>query len=70
MDRLPAEPFEDIQTEYRTKPDPDEPWRYVCPECKAQVSGNKSMVTYYCEKCEVWWRKEELLDKKHDFVDD
>jgi len=24
-------------------PDPDEPWRYVCPECGRQVHGYASM---------------------------
>lgn len=47
------------------KPDPSEPWRYVCPECGCQVRGNHSTVDRYrCRGCETAWDGDELEDKK------
>jgi hypothetical protein len=29
-----------VQPSHSRKPDPDQPWRYVCPECGRQVNGS------------------------------
>lgn len=44
------------------KPDPSEPWRYVCPECGGQVQGNG--LRYRCTTCGVFHGKDDLRDKK------
>jgi len=52
-------------SEYRSKPDPEEPWRYVCPECGNQVYRAKHNHGYYCETCQSGgYAKDELYDKK------
>lgn len=50
----------------RSKPDPDNPYRYVCPDCGSQVHrGNRSR-QYHCQACETWYAFDELQDKKVD----
>lgn len=44
------------------KPDPSEPWRYVCPSCGGQVQGNG--LRYRCKACDVSHDKDALRDKK------
>jgi uncharacterized protein (DUF983 family) len=45
-----------------SKPDPNEPYRYVCPECEGQVHSGVSNVKFYCHKCNQGYHKDELLD--------
>lgn len=53
------------------KPDPDEPFRYVCPDCRTQVRGKISSGKYECNSCGEYFEKEELVDKKkEDSFDD
>jgi len=33
------------------KPDPTEPWRYVCPDCGRQVHGNGSTAVRDTFRC-------------------
>lgn len=47
------------------KPDPSEPWRYVCPECKGQVQGHKRTRKFRCKTCGVTYSYESLYDRKH-----
>lgn len=49
-----------------TKPDPSEPWRYVCPDCGGQVHGDHNAVTrpYKCSRCGEYHAKDDLADKK------
>lgn len=52
-------------SEYRSKPDLDEPWRYVCPNCKSQVYQSKTNVKRYnCHTCDSNFWKRELYDQK------
>lgn len=57
----------EVQEAYRTKPDPDEPWRYVCPNCGGQVHANAQArrKPYQCTRCRKTWRKDGLRDKKN-----
>lgn len=50
------------------KPDPDEPWRYVCPNCRRQVRGTKETTTtkYRCPGCNETFTADELWDKKEE----
>lgn len=57
----------DVEKAWRSKPDTDEPWRYVCPDCvpdrRSQVhhtSGN----LYECQNCGWSGRKHELHDQR------
>lgn len=49
-----------------TKPDPDEPWRYVCPDCGGQVHGDHNAVSrpYRCTRCGSWFARDDLEDQK------
>lgn len=50
------------------KPDPDEPWRYVCAECGCQVYGDRQTHNgYECAGCGKWSKKAELVDRKLSF---
>lgn len=57
-------PEMEVRVANSSKPDPSEPWRYVCPECKGQVHRNKSGFLYRCDKCEESYQKDELLDQR------
>jgi hypothetical protein len=48
------------------KPDPDEPWRYVCPDCGCQVSGQARAMNIRCRGCEWTGEAADTWDKKHD----
>lgn len=48
--------------DYITKPDPEEPWRYVCPGCGNQVYRTANTRKYRCEKCYESFDKKELED--------
>lgn len=49
---------------YRGKPDQDEPWRYVCPDCAGNVTSNRYSPKYRCYRCNGLWAYRELHDKK------
>jgi ribosomal protein L37AE/L43A len=46
-----------------TKPDKDEPWRYVCPACETQVSKNAN-TTFWCPACQESFKRDDLTDLK------
>lgn len=52
----------------RTKPDPNQPWRYVCPECYPekvkQVHRSKQTKRYRCSECSTTFEMNELFDQK------
>jgi hypothetical protein len=51
--------------QYNGKPDPSEPWRYVCPECAAQVFKDHNQ--WVCKRCRTRLDDlSEVWDKKHD----
>jgi DNA-directed RNA polymerase subunit RPC12/RpoP len=51
------------------KPDPEEPYRYVCPDCAAQVnSATNNSERYYCHECGRFFDFEELYDKRNGVV--
>lgn len=45
------------------KPDPEEPWRYVCPDCHGQVSEWGGL-KYKCSSCGKNTQKDNLYDQK------
>lgn len=47
-----------------TKPDPDEPWRFVCPDCGRQPTDRASGAKFWCESCEESLEKADLKDLK------
>jgi hypothetical protein len=51
------------RTAFDSKPDPDEPWRFTCPECDSQVYRHERKKTYNCQKCGGNWKKRDLNDK-------
>lgn len=62
---------DDVPEEYRevpeagtAKPDPSEPWRYVCPDCGGQVNGDRKSSKYRCKRCGEGFLFEDLHDKK------
>ena len=48
------------------KPDPSEPWRYVCPDCGGYPNRECSQTAYRCSRCGSFWERDELHDKKRD----
>lgn len=54
----------EIQPAHARKPDPDEPWRYVCPDCGGQVNGGDSSHGYRCTTCGVRHGPDQLYDRK------
>jgi len=63
IDELPTDP-EPVPPRYSTKPDPDEPFRYVCPECERQVYREPKDSVYRCEGCGEGYKMDGLLDLK------
>lgn len=49
---------------HQRKPDPSEPWRYVCPACNGQVQ--QSDTTYLCGSCSQRWKQPQLKDLKEE----
>lgn len=53
---------------HQRKPDPSEPWRYVCPDCGGQVNTTAHMAgeVYRCAtpECRGRFEESELIDKK------
>jgi len=60
---IDADP-EPLTPNHERKPDPSEPWRYVCPDCGGQVYSNDSRMTYQCSTCNGSYSEDELIDKK------
>lgn len=54
----------DVPEAYVRKPDPDEPWRYVCPDCGGQVQADG--LQYDCTTCRGMWDRNDLRDLKRD----
>ena len=52
----------------RSKPDPSEPFRYVCPDCRREVFRKPDEQRYYCHGCNEGYTKSELWDKKEDSI--
>lgn len=49
------------------KPDPAEPWRYVCPDCEGQVHGSAHRTGWYCYKCDRrYYHRRDLTDRARD----
>lgn len=59
---------DEVSEAHSRKPDPNQPWRYVCPECGSQVTGNASFAgaKYACtnKSCRRTVPAGELLDQK------
>jgi hypothetical protein len=56
-----------LKEAHSRKPDPDEPWRYVCPDCRVQVFDKPSTAagTFRCKSgCQERWDRSELYDRK------
>lgn len=54
-----------LRPAFAAKPDPEEPWRYVCPDCEKQVRYNSDRAgTYRCDTCDDTYPREDLLDQK------
>jgi len=51
------------RTEYDSKPDPDEPWRFTCPDCGNQVYRHVRKKVYHCQSCRETYKKRDLNDK-------
>lgn len=49
--------------EYSSKPDPENPWRWVCPECHEQVYRTDSEIKFRCRTCGGTWARGELVDQ-------
>lgn len=58
-----------IDHAHAAKPDPREPWRYVCP-CGGQVRGKENRVDrpYLCVRCGEFLDRGDLRDKKRQAV--
>jgi hypothetical protein len=51
------------------KPDPDEPWRYACPECGSvdltqNITPNCDESRFSCGACFWYGRRSELVDRQ------
>lgn len=46
------------------KPDPGEPWRYVCPNCYRQIKGVAKSQKFVCDNCGERFTERELHDQK------
>jgi len=61
-----------ILEQYARKPDPSEPWRYVCPRCGGQVHGTATgpnqrgsrEYSFRCVPCGETYAIEDLRDRK------
>jgi len=52
-----------VRPAHSRKPDPQEPYRYVCPDCGGQVRGEQTSTNYYCRDCGAF-DLDELRDLK------
>lgn len=69
MRELPPKDSERTVSErFRGKPDIDEPWRYVCPECGKQVWKKKRGTSYECNSRHGPFDKAELRDKTQEEI--
>lgn len=57
-----------VSRQDRSKPDPDEPFRYTCPNCRKQVHRHVRGFTYRCQDCKEAFPFRELYDEKKDRV--
>lgn len=55
---------ETVGQAFASKPDPDEPWRYVCPECEGQVRRSGKGLQYGCSTCSWTGYRADLWDRK------
>lgn len=53
-----------VPAAFSHKPDPDEPWRYVCPDCGGQIRSRPKHVDYWCDGCGS--HVDRLYDKKNE----
>jgi DNA-directed RNA polymerase subunit RPC12/RpoP len=71
IEELPAEPEPGpVPREHRGKPDPSEPWRYVCPQCEGQVHRRPQEYLYRCRRCGEGFEKDDLHDRRQDDLRD
>jgi ribosomal protein L37AE/L43A len=50
---------------HSARPDPEEPWRYLCPECmKHSLKAREKYGDFRCVNCDEAFEKFELYDKK------
>jgi len=59
---MPSEP-------HAHKPDPDEPWRYACPDCGSVNVQHQHTVTcderrFQCQECNWYGVEPQLVDKQ------
>lgn len=57
--------------DYRWRPDPDEPWRFRCPDCGSTDVNRKPTQTteerrFECGVCAGYWPESELVDRAAD----
>lgn len=57
-------PIDAPVTTHARKPDPDEPWRYVCPDCGGQPQRGRNADTFQCSTCNRAWDRDDLVDLK------
>ena len=50
----------------RSKPDPEQLWRYGCPECGNQVWRSAKGYVYWCRECEESFERGKLRDRKRE----
>lgn len=55
-------PHDEVRPADTSKPDPSEPFRFVCPNCERQVQGGRNPVRFYCNHCNESYHKDNLLD--------
>lgn len=52
---------------YASRPDPDEPWRYACPDCSSpsliEYQTRSATDRYACDDCGSCWDFEQLEDR-------
>lgn len=50
---------------HSARPDPNEPWRYLCPDCMTHsLRVREKHSVFRCYQCEEDFEKFELYDKK------
>lgn len=55
-------------TDYRWRPDPDEPWRFRCPDCGSTAVNRRPTTQteerrFLCGQCHEYWRESQLDDR-------
>jgi tRNA(Ile2) C34 agmatinyltransferase TiaS len=54
----------EVPEAYESKPDSDEPWRYVCPDCEGQIKSASRIGHYECHNCDSLTKRDDLKDLK------